>query len=192
MSRTEHSGTAANGFPSIYAPLLTEIHTMIDALATNHSQITVCQATRTQQSLRNAATWHAQHKRMFGQYFANKDRLSRPNLAVAMSMDASLDNLGKQLEQADERLLKHEMGMAQRQAEVCGRLMETVSKMMEKLRADEERYWAEREERREEEEVAWQVGVEEKNRSIRAWINNSAVVEVEGEGSTDEEMAFWD
>ncbi|KAG8702153.1 hypothetical protein FRC08_003666 [Ceratobasidium sp. 394] len=179
MSHTKHTGVGADKNMTLYAPLLTEIHTALSSLATNHNQITAHQPTRAQQSVQNATTWGTQQKRLLGQYFANPNRLSHQGLLETVEMDASLDDLNHQLQQADEQLLKREMNMAQRQIADCGRLMGIVSNMMEKLRADDEQYRKEREaRRREEEKPAWRVRAEEKNRFIRAWANSSAAVEM--------------
>ncbi|KAG8702151.1 hypothetical protein FRC08_003664 [Ceratobasidium sp. 394] len=197
MSHTEHASADLDDDTSLYAPLLAEIHAALNSLITNHNQITAHQPARAQQSLQNAATWHAQNQRMHSQYLASSNRLSYRGLLTARDMDTSLDNLSRRLQLADEQFLRREVNMAQRQIQDCERLMESVVSMIERLRADEERYLEEREERdewdeaqRREEALAWRIQAEERNRSIRAWVNSSAAVEMGDEESTDQETGY--
>ncbi|KAG9102754.1 hypothetical protein FRC07_010166 [Ceratobasidium sp. 392] len=76
--------------------------------------------------------------------------------------------------QIQAQLIKRQADTAKQQVEMCGRFMESVSNMIEKL--------PEKEEWQRQEELAWETEEDAKDRFIRNWIESSAVVEVKGKG----------
>ncbi|KAG9119426.1 hypothetical protein FRC07_005556, partial [Ceratobasidium sp. 392] len=163
--------------PSPYAPLLDELQATLDALAAKYRQLSAQQAAHSQRFLQKMQGLYE----LYGGTPPWPDLAKRPVHPTHQGDHPLITQaiLAECFDDTDIRLLTQ---MSKLNVEMIKKMIE-----IENIRREEKRYMEDqREMQQREEQWAWASQLEEKNQFVRAWIENNAVVEVEGDESEED------